>query len=580
MAAAPPKSILIAECGSTNTTAVLIERAGPTYRLVAAGQAPSTHAAPWEDITLGVQEAIRFIEKQLNRTLLAPGGWPITPQSASRQGADTFLIVSSAGQPLRAVLLGLTHAISLNSARRAAARTYTHVTRSIALDAGPQAYLRQPEALIAALRAENPEVIVLAGGTDNGAEQPVLALSQMVAMTLSLSTEKPAVVYAGNAELRPHLADILGSLTALKSVNNVRPALNSENLDAARQELEQLFVQQKMLALPGFDKLKNWSHHPITPAYKSFERLVAFLGQNRSINVLGANVGSRSTVISTCYQNRLNTTVRSDVGLGQGLAALLRQTPIAKIQRWLPFEISAAELHHQLLNKSLHPNTIPTSPEDLMIEHAVAREALRTVALQAEHDLPEHQWHLLIGAGKPLTGAPQAAHAAMALIDGLEPWGVTKLALDRSGVVNLLGAVAAIEPVAAAQVAATDTFLNLGTVIAPAGYGTPGQTAIKIKITRADDEAEEYDIPFGAIATIDLPESHKATVDIKPTRQFDIGLGQPGRGAIAEVEGGLLGIIIDARGRPLKLAANEADRRQQLNQWLKALNINYAPPVN
>lgn len=578
--AANYKSILLAECGSTNTTAALIGQMGQSYRLLATGQTPSTHAAPWEDITLGVQEAIRFIEKQVGRQILSPGGWPLTPQSPSQQGVDIFMIVASAGEPLRTVLLALTQDISLNSARRAVARTYTHVTRAISLDSTSNAHLSRPEALLAALQAEKPDAILLTGGTDDGSQLPVLAMSQIVAMALQLMAEKAAVVFAGNASLRPQIADSLGPYTALKSVNNVRPMLEGEDLLAARQELEQLFVQQKMMALPGFERLKNWSQYAVTPAYKSFERLVAFLGQNRDINVLGASLGSRSTVVSTCYQGKLDTTVRSDVGQGQGLAPLLGQLAMRQVRRWLPFELAEDELYHQLLNKSLHPNTVPTSPEDLMVEHAVAREALRLVARQAEHDLPEHQWNMIIGAGRTLTGAPHAAHAAMVLIDGLEPWGVTRLALDRSGVVNLLGAIAAVEPVAAVQVARHDAFLNLGTVIAPAGQGKPGRTAVKIKVTFADGSVEERRIPFGVIETIPLDAADTATVEIRPSRQFDIGLGQPGRGAIARVEGGLLGIIIDARGRPLKLPPDDARRQGQLKQWLKALDVSYAPPVN
>lgn len=580
MAASNYKSILIAECGSTNTTAALIGRRGQSYRVLATGQTPSTHGVPWEDITLGVQEAIRFIEKQVSRKLLTPGGWPITPQSPSQQGVDIFLIVASAGQPLRTVLMALTKEISLNSARRAVARTYTHVTRMISLDSTADAHLHRPETLISALQTENPDVIVLAGGTDNGAEQPVLEMSQFVAMALQLLPQKAAVIYAGNATLRPQIADILGPYTALKSVNNVRPLLESEELTAARHELEQLFVQQKMMALPGFERLKNWSQYEVVPAYKSFERLVAFLGQNQDVNVLGASIGSRSTMVSTYHQDKLNTTVRGDVGLGQGLAPLLTELAMAAVHRWLPFELSPEELYDRLLNKSLHPNTIPSSPEDLMVEHAVAREALRMVARQAEHDLPEHQWDMIIGTGRPLTGAPHAAHAAIVLIDGLEPWGVTNLVLDRSGLVNLLGAVASVEPVAAVQVARRDTFLNLGTVIAPVGQGRAGKTAIKVKVTFADDTVEEREIPFGDIATIQLAAKEKATVEMRPARQFDIGLGQPGRGAIAQVEGGLLGLIIDARGRPLKLSADDTERQEQLKRWLKALNVTYAAPVN
>jgi len=35
------------------------------------------------------------------------------------------------------------------------------------------------------------------------------------------------------------------------------------------------------------------------------------------------------------------------------------------------------------------------------------------------------------------------------LLDGLEPWGVTSLALDVAGLATMLGAIATIQPIAA-----------------------------------------------------------------------------------------------------------------------------------
>jgi hypothetical protein len=313
------------------------------------------------------------------------------------------------------------------------------------------------------------------------------------------------------------------------------------------------------------------------PASRSFERLVAYLGQHNGLNVIGANIGSRSTTLARqIWGQSPNSTTRSDTGVGHSLTSLLKATPIEKFHRWLPFDISPEELYDQLLNKTMHPTTLPTSAEDLMIEQAITREALRLAANPAQRKTLATQWNLMIGAGRPLTGSPHAAHAALVMIDGLEPYGVTSLALDKNGLVNMLGAIAAVEPLAAVKVAAQDAFLYLGTVVAPAGHGTPGKTAVKIKLTYENDEHYEKEVLYGDIEVIDLPLGQKARLEVRPARYFDIGLGQPGRGAVAEVEGGVLGVIIDARGRPLRLATDDIERQEQLQQWLSALNIGYA----
>jgi hypothetical protein len=409
MMASNIKSILAAECGSCTTTAVLIEQVGGTFRLRAAGQAPSTYAPPWDDVTLGVQEAVRHVERMVGRILLAPGGWPITPRNQAQQGVDAFVVILSCAAPLQVLIAGLSQDISLRSARRAAAGTYTHVIGALSLDAEGG---NSPEARIEAVQQHQPEVIILTGGTDNGAEMPLLELARAISIALQMyDNRRPTVLFAGNAALRPQMADIFGAVTALTSVNNIRPLLDIEDLAMTRQELDRLYFEQKMMLLPGFGKLKNWSKYDVIPSGQSFEKLVAYLGRHHHLNALGVSVGSRSTIISTYSGQQLHTTIRSDVGVGQSMASLVEAVPLEKIRRWLPFNLTEEELHNRLMNKSLYPHTVPTGPEDLMIEHAVAREAMRLVVEQAQTGMPERQWSMAVGAGKAQTGAPQAAHA-------------------------------------------------------------------------------------------------------------------------------------------------------------------------
>jgi len=300
--------------------------------------------------------------------------------------------------------------------------------------------------------------------------------------------------------------------------------------------------------------------------------------------VIGANIGSGATVMSVQTRRYQGSVIRSDAGLGHSLAALLRIVPIEKFHRWLPFELSPGELYNRLLNKSLHPTSLPETEEDLLIEHAVAREALRLAmeqirvswSFQLLADMDHIQWNLMIGAGRTLTRAPQPGYAALMMLDGIEPWGVTSLALDSAGVANMLGSIAAIQPMAAVEVAARDAFLNLGTVIAPTGHGQPGKLALKFKINYANGDPLETEVAYGSMQVIALPPGEKATLEIRPVRHFDIGLGQPGRGALAEVEGGILGIIIDARGRPLRLPKDETQRQAQIRQWLEELGVTHA----
>ncbi|MBI1879526.1 MAG: glutamate mutase L, partial [Chloroflexi bacterium] len=539
MAEASINSILGIDCGSATTTVALIEQINGISRLAGTAHASSTYASPWQDMTVGMLQAVRELEKVVGRTLFNSGGWPITPQNTNRQGIDAIVIVSSAGPPLPVVLAGLMKNISLASARRAAATTYACVVNELSLDIDPSALANSPlpsgsprngrlspESQLQLIQEGHPEVIVLVGGIDGGAKQPVIDLARIVAMALQMPTlaEKPTILYAGNSETREQVAEILGPVAPLRAVPNIRPTLEIENLAAIQMERENLFVQQKMSQLP---------------ASKSLEKVIAYLGRHNNLNVLGANIGSSATTISVQAGDYQNSTIRSDAGVGHSLAYLLKVVPLEKFQRWLPFELAPEELRNRLLNKCLHPTSIPETVEDLLIEHAVAREVLRLVmeqvrdgwSLQPTAGTAQIQWNLIVGGGGTLTRAPQLGYAALVMLDGLEPWGVTSLALDSAGVANMLGSIAALQPLAAVEVAAHDAFLNLGTVIAPLGHGTPGKTALKVKVSYASGHQVETEVAYGSLQVIALPPGAKATLEIRPARHFDIGLGQPGRGA-------------------------------------------------
>jgi hypothetical protein len=56
-------------------------------------------------------------------------------------------------------------------------------------------------------------------------------------------------------------------------------------------------------------------------------------------------------------------------------------------------------------------------------------------------------------------------------------------------------------------------------------------------------------------------------VELRPARRFDIGMG-PGEGGKVDVLGGLVGLVVDARGRPFRLPTDSDQRRRLLNRWI------------
>ncbi|UCD17514.1 MAG: glutamate mutase L, partial [Candidatus Zixiibacteriota bacterium] len=111
--------ILATDCGSTTTKAILIEKRDGEYRLIVRGEAPTTVEAPFEDVTMGVLNAVGEVEELSGRRLLDENGKIISP-SNGEVGSDVYISTSSAGGGLQMMVAGVVRSMTGESAERAA----------------------------------------------------------------------------------------------------------------------------------------------------------------------------------------------------------------------------------------------------------------------------------------------------------------------------------------------------------------------------------------------------------------------------------------------------------------------------
>jgi hypothetical protein len=237
--------------------------------------------------------------------------------------------------------------------------------------------------------------------------------------------------------------------------------------------------------------------------------------------------------------------------------------------------VTEEEIRQFVLSQISHPQqAIPTTSLQLQISHAFAREAiaLTVEALKRNNDdWPESD--LILATGAVLSHAPKHGQAAMILLDALQPRGVTSLILDKTMLISQLGAVAAVAPVAAVQVNENDAVSHrLGTCVVPFGNMKPGELAVRVGLEYANGQHINMDVTAGSIEVIPLRPNEQALLTLFPAPTVDVGLG-PGEHARAaeEIDGGLMGLIIDARGRPLRLPIEETERQARLLQWNQAM---------
>ncbi len=173
------KVILATDCGSTTTKAILIEYHDGEYRLIVRGEAPTTVEAPFEDVTMGVLNAIGEVEELSGRKILDENDKIISPASdkdGKKIGTDIYVSTSSAGGGLQMMVAGVVKSMTAESAERAALGAGAIVMDTIASNDK-----RLPHQQIERIRHLRPDMILLSGGIDGGTTTHVVELAELIA---------------------------------------------------------------------------------------------------------------------------------------------------------------------------------------------------------------------------------------------------------------------------------------------------------------------------------------------------------------------------------------------------------------
>lgn len=592
-----PLRFIATDCGSTTTKAIMVEKREEGWRLVARGEAPTTVEKPFEDVTVGVRNAIRELEEITGIKLLDEKGNIIKMENPTEdRGTNVYVSTSSAGGGLQMLVVGVVKSMTAESAARAALGAGAIVMEVISVDDG-----RKPYEKVELIRKLRPDMILLAGGVEGGTVKHVVELAELIAAADPKprfgSTYKMPVIYAGNSQAREEIKKILGEKTALYIVDNIRPTLETENLHPAREKIHDLFLEHVMQQAPGYSKLMEMVDAPIVPTPGAVGMLIERVARMENIEVLGVDIGGATTDVFSVFKGIFNRTVSANLGMSYSISNVMVEAGIENILRWIPFKISPTSLRNRIRNKMIRPTTIPQVLEDLMIEQAIAREALRLSLEQhkmfatelkgvqrggdisrAIEDVEERTLvnmmtlNLIIGSGGVLSHAPRRVQSALMMIDAFQPRGITKLAVDSIFMMPHLGVISTINEEAAWQVFDRDCLIRLGTVIAPVIVEKPGRTILKAKVEYPTKRVEEVDLRFGEILKLDLPLGVKAKVYLEPIRGADVGEGR-GKKFFAEVEGGVVGLIFDGRGRPLAIPEKEEERVESLMRWFESLDV-------
>jgi uncharacterized protein (TIGR01319 family) len=260
--------MLFIDIGSTYTKLAVADL--DCMRFVAASCSPTTI----HDVAVGFQKAFKILTEQNVESEL------LRERHAS----------SSAAGGLRMIAIGLVPSLTVEAARRAALGAGAKVVGAFSF----KLTKRQMEEIV----GKQPDIVLLAGGTDGGDEETVLHNARMISQSALASP----VVMAGNSKAADEVESILGSAGKyLKVTDNVMPEMNKLCIEPVREVIREIFIERIIVA-KGLDKINDYIDGIALPTPLAVLEAVKTLNEASGQDVLVIDIGGATTdVHSAAY---------------------------------------------------------------------------------------------------------------------------------------------------------------------------------------------------------------------------------------------------------------------------------------
>lgn len=317
---------------------------------------------------------------------------PGNPLEMLRTGSLKLRYSSSAKGGLAVAAIGLVPDVTLEIGKLAAQSAGARLSQVYSY--------RLTSSDICALEAQQPDIVLLAGGTDGGNSDYVLAN----ATALAHSRLDCDIVYAGNRVAADAVAAILAN-KRLKLVPNLLPDFNEPNPDPARDAIRSIFLDTivKGKGLDAIMALTGSEPVPTPYAVLEYTRTIRKYVPGWSDFLLLDMGGATTDVYSACQEDTTNgvirrglpeptvkRTVEGDLGMRVSAQSVCEIGGAAFSEALEMANVSKADLHRYAVQVSAQPESLPATAEEsqldnllagLCVGHAVARHAGRMASV-------------------------------------------------------------------------------------------------------------------------------------------------------------------------------------------------------
>ena len=562
-----PKTYLSLDIGKNQTQAWLFAQRNGTWALQGSSSVPTAIEGDGTEFRKSIQTLLSQIE-QSHEVRLLDDRRQIT-NIRRLEGAPAFIgLTLSAGKPIRTAVIGLSEAYSIAPLRRLVSLFNCEVVLEVNLQDNLNA-----TAQLERLLTSDVELYVIGGGVNGGAQKALKAAIENLRLVYHLIplAVRPQIVYCGNQELAEYAQREIEAGLDMQLASNIQTNPGEEDPTLVWKAMLKAFERLRLQQIAGLAEIVSDLHTCVIPGDFSAGRMVRFLERSseNGKGVLWLRVDADTVCVIAARDQKLS-------GISHRLQA---DDAVFETARGLSSQLTDSNsFATYVYNRALFPDYTPATLEELSIEQAWARVRIRE-ALSALQKLdPDFGYNPSLGllhACEPiiLTGSEMQRalpHQGLLIaLDSILPHGITTVLQDDQQLLTALGSLAPIEPLLPVQVMDEEVFTNLATVVTVDTPAAAGQKVLQIEVNEGEQMPRLYHkIQVGDLKRIETLANSKTELYLDPEDESDVGMGIPGLGGWVGVMDSKVGVVIDARGRPLNLPVDENARAEALRNWL------------
>ena len=559
------KYYLGVEIGSKHTRAWLFDDEDGSYRLrdsVAVDNGLITGGKLIEVIWTAIHE----LQVKTDVALLDNGNGGLAFGSGAN-GLKGVGLVVSAGTPIKTVLVGVSETYSLAAIRRLTALFNCEIVLTI-----HQQDELNATAQLSRMIASNADLFVVAGGSNQGATKPVQAALDNIRIVYENMPRlvKPQVVYAGNEAYTADAQAAFEGSPDAHIAGNIQPEIGVEDQTVAWGAMLEAWRRVKRSQLVGLVEVENLLKTEAQPSMFAAGRVLRLLDQMNpnGKGVLALDMGQSEVRIVSVRKALLSgmaSRTEKDLSLVKAAYRYLSQ----------PLDMTLLETYY--MNKALLPGMVPTTIDELAIEQAIARVRISRALAEAQSIFPAFGYEVQSGLTEPyepiilsgelFCGTTKMNQALLLAMDGIQPHGITTVVIDQYQVTSVLGALGTVEPKLVVQVIDSGIYRSLCTLVNVNSPERAGRKVLDLEVEENQPERRRLTVLKGDLKRVETFGVERTQVYLSPVSSSEVGMGLRGLGGWLGAADSEIGVVIDARGRPVEMEKDPDTRADQIENW-------------